>query len=79
MQKIINGLVVVNFVFAGVVTGALVYGYANRDKVAEQARERLTNLVVEAVGGIVPDMMDDMIPDVSGPAMPPIKPSIPGM
>mgnify|MGYP005695289369 FL=1 len=79
MQKIINGLVVVNFVFAGVVTGALVYGYANRDKVAEQARERLTNLVVEAVGGIVPDMMDDMIPDVSGPAMPPIKPTIPGM
>ena len=79
MQKIINGLVVVNFVFAGVVTGALVYGYANRDKVAEQARERPTNLVVEAVGGIVPDMMDDMIPDVSGPAMPPIKPSIPGM
>ena len=79
MQKIINGHVVVNFVFAGVVTGALVYGYANRDKVAEQARERLTNLVVEAVGGIVPDMMDDMIPDVSGPAMPPIKPSIPGM
>ena len=79
MQKVINGLVVINFVFAGVLTGAFVYGYVNRDKVAEQARERLTNLVVEAVGGIVPGMMDDMIPDVSGPAMPPIKPSIPGM
>lgn len=79
MQKVINGLVVVNFVFAGVLTGVFVYGYVNRDKVAEQARERLTNLVVEAVGGIVPEMMDDMIPDVSGPAMPPIKPTIPGM
>ena len=47
MQKILNVLVIFNFAFAGVLTGFLVYTYVNQDKLREEAKERLQEIVVD--------------------------------
>ena len=70
MQKIINVLVVFNFLFAGTVTGTFVYTWFNRETLAEQSRERLASFVAEAVGSMVPGLVDKGLPDVTGPAIP---------
>ena len=67
-QKLINGLVVFNFVFAGVFTSIFVYTYVNQDRLREEAKERLQDLVVDSVSGILDDSVP--LPDVTGPAIP---------
>ena len=68
MQKILNALVIFNFTFAGVLTGVLVYTYVNQDKLREEAKERLQEIVVDSVMGVLDDSVP--LPDVTGPAIP---------
>ena len=68
MQKILNALVIFNFTFAGVLTGVLVYTYVNQDKLREEAKERLQEIVVDSVMGVLADSVP--LPDVTGPAIP---------
>ena len=68
MQKILNALVIFNFTFAGVLTGVLVYSYVNQDKLREEAKERLQEIVVDSVMGVLDDSVP--LPDVTGPAIP---------
>ena len=68
MQKILNALVIFNFAFAGVLTGFLVYTYVNQDKLREEARERLQEIVVDSVMGVLDDSVP--LPDTTGPAIP---------
>ena len=68
MQKILNALVIFNFTFAGILTGVLVYSYVNQDKFREEAKERLQEIVVDSVMGILDDSVP--LPDTTGPAIP---------
>lgn len=68
MQKILNALVIFNFAFAGVLTGFLVYTYVNQDKLREEAKERLQEIVVDSVMGVLDDSVP--LPDTTGPAIP---------
>ena len=68
MQKILNALVVFNFTFAGILTGVLVYSYVNQDKLREEAKERLQEIVVDSVMGVLDDSVP--LPDTTGPAIP---------
>ena len=68
MQKILNALVIFNFTFAGILTGVLVYSYVNQDKLREEAKERLQEIVVDSVMGVLDDSVP--LPDVTGPAIP---------
>jgi hypothetical protein len=68
MQKILNALVIFNFTFAGVLTGVLVYSYVNQDKLREEAKERLQEIVVDSVMGVLDDSVP--LPDTTGPAIP---------
>ena len=68
MQKILNALVIFNFAFAGVLTGVLVYTYVNQDKLREEAKERLQEIVVDSVMGVLDDSVP--LPDTTGPAIP---------
>lgn len=76
-QKVINTFVVFNFIFAGTITGASVYTWVNRETLAERSRERLAGFVAEAVGSMVPGLVDSKMPDVSGPAIPPVGLPVP--
>ena len=68
MQKILNALVIFNFAFAGVLTGFLVYTYVNQDKLRDEAKERLQEIVVDSVMGVLDDSVP--LPDTTGPAIP---------
>ncbi len=68
MQKILNALVIFNFTFAGILTGVLVYSYVNQDKLREEAKERLQEIVVDSVMGVLDDSVP--LPDTTGPAIP---------
>ena len=68
MQKILNVLVIFNFAFAGVLTGVLVYTYVNQDKLRDEAKERLQEIVVDSVMGVLDDSVP--LPDTTGPAIP---------
>jgi len=68
MQKILNALVIFNFTFAGILTGVLVYSYVNQDKLREEAKERLQEIVVDSVMGVLEDSVP--LPDTTGPAIP---------
>ena len=68
MQKILNALVIFNFTFAGVLTGVLVYSHVNQDKLREEAKERLQEIVVDSVMGVLDDSVP--LPDTTGPAIP---------
>ena len=68
MQKILNAVVIFNFTFAGILTGVLVYSYVNQDKLREEAKERLQEIVVDSVMGVLDDSVP--LPDTTGPAIP---------
>ena len=68
MQKILNALVIFNFTFAGILTGVLVYSYVNQDKLREEAKERLQEIVVDSVMGVLDNSVP--LPDTTGPAIP---------
>ena len=68
MQKLLNSLVIFNFAFAGILTGFLVYTYVNQDKLKDEARERLQEIVVDSVMGVLDDSVP--LPDATGPAIP---------
>ena len=68
MQKILNALVIFNFTFAGILTGVLVYSYVNQDKLRDEAKERLQEIVVDSVMGVLDDSVP--LPDATGPAIP---------
>ena len=73
MQKIINVLAVLSFVGVSGIVGGGAYVYLNREALAEQARERVTKAVTEAVAGALPGMLDAAMPempDVTGGALP---------
>ncbi len=73
MQKIINVIALASgLVSLSVVAGAG-YLYVNKDTLVENARERVTTAVTEAVSGALPGLVDAAMPEIpttTGPAIP---------
>lgn len=73
MQKIINVIALASgLVSLSVVAGAG-YLYINKDTLVENARERVTTAVTEAVSGALPGLVDASMPELpttTGPAIP---------
>ena len=73
MQKIINVIALASgLVSLSVVAGAG-YLYFNKDTLVENARERVTTAVTEAVSGALPGLIDAAMPELpttTGPAIP---------
>ena len=73
MQKIINVIALASgLVSLSVVAGAG-YLYVNKDTLVENARERVTTAVTEAVSGALPGLIDAAMPEIpttTGPAIP---------
>ena len=73
MQKIINVIALASgLVSLSVVAGAG-YLYVNKDTLVENARERVTTAVTEAVSGALPGLIDAVMPELpttTGPAIP---------
>ena len=73
MQKIIN----VSALASGLVSLSVVAGagylYVNKDALVEDARERVTTTVTEAISGALPGLVDASMPELpttTGPAIP---------
>ena len=83
MQKVINVLSLVSFaVSVGVVAGGA-YVYLNKDALAEQAKERVTEAVTSAIedalgGGLTPEVNSD-VPSLQGDTIAPTEgvPNVP--
>jgi len=73
MQKLINVIALASgLVSLSVVAGAG-YLYVNKDTLIENARERVTTSVTEAVSGALPGLIDAAMPELpttTGPAIP---------
>lgn len=73
MQKIINVIALASgLVSLSVVAGAG-YLYVNKDALVEDARERVTTTVTEAISGALPGLVDASMPELpttTGPAIP---------
>ena len=73
MQKIINVIALASgLVSLSVVAGAG-YLYVNKDTLVENAREKVTTAVTEAVSGALPGLIDASMPELpttTGPAIP---------
>tara|TARA_B100000902_G_scaffold366403_1_gene388160 strand:+ start:246 stop:473 length:228 start_codon:yes stop_codon:yes gene_type:complete len=73
MQKIINGVALLSGLVSLSVVGGGAYLYMNKDVLVENAREKITIAVTEAVTGALPSLVDSAVPELpeaTGPAIP---------
>jgi len=73
MQKLINAVALLSGLVSLSVVGGGAYLYMNKDVLVENAREKITVAVTEAVTGALPSLVDSAVPELptqTGPAMP---------
>tara|TARA_B100000902_G_scaffold166331_1_gene161191 strand:- start:417 stop:641 length:225 start_codon:yes stop_codon:yes gene_type:complete len=73
MQKLINAVALLSGLVSLSVVGGGAYLYMNKDVLVENAREKITVAVTEAVTGALPGLVDSAVPELptkTGPAMP---------
>ena len=83
MQKIINAMAVLSFIGTASIIGGGVYVYTQKDAIADNVRERITeelakalpDMIVGAVGGM--GMGADLVPEL--PAVPAAPVAVPGL
>ena len=79
MQKIINVIALASgLVSLSVVAGAG-YLYVNKDTLVENARERVTTAVTEAVSGALPGLIDAAMPELPKTTGAPIPGGVPSI
>tara|TARA_R100000152_G_C6755429_1_gene179144 strand:- start:632 stop:856 length:225 start_codon:yes stop_codon:yes gene_type:complete len=66
-QKISNILSIASFVLITSTLGASYFGY--KYVTSNQFQDKLMNRVLKQVQGLMPDILDAEIPDVTGPSM----------
>ena len=67
-QKIANVLSIVSFVMVASMSGGAYYAY--RFVTSEQFKARVMNEVLENVQGMMPKVLNNVIPDVTGSSIP---------
>ena len=70
-QKIANILSIVSFVLVSSVIGGGYFGY--KYVTSEQFKAKLMNEVLGNVQGLMPDILDNALPDVTGQTIPEFK------
>ena len=70
-QKIANILSIVSFVLVSSVIGGGYFGY--KYVTSEQFQTKMINKVLGSVQGLMPDILDNALPDVTGPTIPKFK------
>ena len=67
-QKIANILSIVSFLLVSSVIGGGYFGY--KYVTSEQFKTKIMNEVLGNVQGLMPDILDNALPDVTGKSMP---------
>jgi len=70
-QKIANILSIVSFVLVSSVIGGSYFGY--KYVTSEQFKTKLMNEVLGNVQGLMPKILDQGLPDMTGPSLPTTK------
>ena len=70
-QKIANILSIVSFVLVSSVIGGSYFGY--KYVTSEQFKAKIMNEVLGNVQGLMPKMLDQGLPDMTGPSLPTTK------
>nr|BAR39735.1 hypothetical protein [uncultured Mediterranean phage uvMED] len=81
MQKLINVLALASFAVSAAVVGGGAYLYLNKDALIEDARQKATEAVTEAITSALPGMVEGLLPEMpeveipelpteTGPALP---------
>ena len=70
-QKIANVLSIVSFVMVASMSGGAYFGY--KYVTSEQFQTKMMNKVLGNVQGMMPKVLDQGLPKVTGPSMPIIK------
>jgi len=70
-QKIANILSIVSFVLVSSVIGGSYFGY--KYVTSEQFKSKLMNEVLGNVQGLMPKMLDQGLPEMTGPSLPTTK------
>ena len=67
-QKIANTLSIISFLMVASMTATGVVGY--KYVTSEQFQAKMMNKILGNVQGAMPKVLDNVIPDVTGPSMP---------
>ena len=70
-QKIANILSIVSFVMVASMSGGTYFAY--KYFTSEQFKSKMMNEILENVSGMMPKVLDQGLPKVTGPSMPIIK------
>ena len=70
-QKIANILSIVSFLLVSSVIGGGYFGY--KYVTSEQFKAKMMNQVLDQVQGLMPNILDNALPDVTGPTIPKFK------
>ena len=70
-QKIANVLSIVSFVMVASMSGGAYFGY--KYVTSEQFKAKVMNQILSNVKGMMPKVLDQGLPKVTGPSMPIIK------
>ena len=70
-QKIANVLSIVSFVMVASMSGGAYFGY--KYVTSEQFKSKVMNEILGNVSGMMPKVLDQGLPKVTGPSMPIIK------
>ena len=67
-QKIANVLSIISFVMVASMSGGTYFAY--KYFTSEQFKTKMMNEILENVSGMMPKVLDNTMPDMSGPALP---------
>ena len=70
-QKIANVLSIVSFLMVASMSGGAYFGY--KYVTSEQFKSRVMNEILGNVQGMMPKILDNTMPDISGPSIPILK------
>ena len=70
-QKIANVLSIISFLMVASMSGGAYFGY--KYVTSEQFKAKVMNQILDNVQGMMPKVLDQGLPKVTGPSMPIIK------
>ena len=70
-QKIANVLSIVSFTMVASMSGGAYFGY--KYVTSEQFKAKVMNEILGNVQGLMPDILDNALPDLTGPTIPEFK------
>ena len=70
MQKLVNAIAIFGGVVALGVVGLGGYVFIRKDAIIENVKSKITEAALGSVTDSLPDMSKDIMPDLTGPALP---------